>query len=92
MYLIQIRDQNKEVIYDNTKSGGIDMFRPLRKSSGKESEDAIVKSIQRIKEEAAALEDTVLVRANGKTIRVRHNVLYTMLDGKCRCVVMLKDV
>jgi hypothetical protein len=74
----------EEVIFDHKKAGGIALYRPIGKTAGKESEEAIVHHIQRIEAEIAALDDTVLLRANGKSIRVKHTVLFTMLDGKCR--------
>ena len=93
MNCCQARDlDSKEVFFDHDKSGGIEMFRPLSKVSGKENDDAIVATIARIQAEVAALEDTVVLTANGKSIRVRHTVLYTMLDGKCRFVCAFNNL
>ena len=53
-------------------------------TSGKESENAIVNTMQRVQTEDELLEDSVVARSNGRTLVIKHTVLMTMLDGKCR--------
>ena len=65
----------------------LDMYRPVAKIGGKESEDAIADAMNRFFLETADLEDTVVVLDSGKSIKFHHVVLPTMLDGKCRFVL-----
>ena len=60
------------------------MYRLTGRTSGKETESAIVDTVQRVQTEIELLEDSVVSRTNGKTVVVKHIVLQTMLDGKCR--------
>ena len=54
------------------------------RTSGKEPENAIVNTVRRIQTEVELLEDSVVARSNGRTVVIKHTVLLTMLDGKCR--------
>ena len=67
----------------NDKCGGVQLYRQLAKTCGKETEEAIVATIRRIEEETKNLDKTV-VTFNGKTIHFKHTLVYTMLDGKGR--------
>ena len=60
------------------------MFRVTGRTSGKESENAIVNTVRRVQTEVELLEDSIIHRSNGKTVVIKHTVLMTMLDGKCR--------
>lgn len=81
---IEVEDK---MFYDNKKAGGLDMYRPVAKIGGKESEDAIADAMNRFFLETADLEDTVVVLDSGKSVNFHHVVLPTMLDGKCRFVL-----
>ena len=60
------------------------MYRVTGRTSGKESENAIVNTVRRVQTEVELLEDSVIARSNGRIVVVKHSVLITMLDGKCR--------
>ena len=60
------------------------MYRVTGRTSGKESENAIMNTVQRVQAEVELLEDSVVARSNGRTIVIKHTVLMAMLDGKCR--------
>ena len=60
------------------------MYRVTGRTSGKESENAIVNTVQRVQTKVELLEDSVVARSNGRTVVIKLTVLMTMLDGKCR--------
>ena len=66
------------------KCGGVQVCRPLGKTATKETEEMIVGTIKRIEAEIDLLEDTLVLTKDDKKIQVKHHVLLTMLDGKCR--------
>ena len=53
-------------------------------TSRKETENAIVNTMQRVQTRVELLEDSVIARSNGRTVVIKHTVLMPMLDGKCR--------
>ena len=72
------------IFFSHEKSGGIDLYRVTGRTSGKESENTIVNTVRRVQAEVELLEDSVVARSNGRTVVIKHTVLMTMLDGKCR--------
>ena len=69
------------------------MFRPTAKTTGaKESDELIVGTIKRIEEEIASLDDHVVLTHHGKRIVIRHQVLMTMVDGKCRYKISINPI
>ena len=80
------------MFFTNEKCGGVQLFWPLAKISSKETEEMIVETIKRIEAEAAKLEETVLVTGKERRVRVKHTLVFTMLDGKCRCVILSSTI
>ena len=78
------RTDTKEVVWENGKAGGTGTYRLTGRTAGKESDTKIVSTIRRIEAEVAALEDTIITRVCGKKVLVKHTVVTSMLDGKCR--------
>ena len=78
------RTDTKKAVWEDGKAGGTGTYRLTGRTAGKESDPAIVSTIQRIEAEVAALEDTVVTRVCGKKVFVKHTVVTSMLDGKCR--------
>ena len=72
----------------NDKCGGVQLYRQLAKTCGKETEEAIVTTIKRIEREVEEMND-LRININGKTIVAKNLVVYTMLDGKGRCDIIL---
>ena len=60
------------------------MYRVTGLTSGKESENAIVNTVQRVQAEVELLEDSVVARSNGRTVVIKHTVFMTMIDRKCK--------
>ena len=44
-------------------------------------------TVKRVQTEIELLEDSVVTRRDGKVVVIKHTVLLTMLDGKCRCLL-----
>ena len=80
---MQERDEAGELFFSNQKAGGTQLYRPLSKINAKETDKLVVATIRTIKEETKKLDETV-VSLNGKTIRFKHTMVYTVLDGKGR--------
>ena len=60
------------------------MYRVTGRTSGKESENAIGNTVQRVQTEVGLLADSIVATSNARTVVIKHTVLMTMLDGKCR--------
>ena len=60
------------------------MYRVTGRTSGKESENAIVNTVQRVQTKVELLEDSVVARSNGRTVVIMHSVFMTMIDRKCK--------
>ena len=83
VYLPQGRGEDGNQFYMNSKTGGMELYRPLSKMNSKETEDTIVTTIKRVQAEMEDMEDTV-ISYHGKKIFHKHKLLITMLNGKCR--------
>ena len=84
LLLIRKKDDPNNVVFENTDSGGIRLYRPLEKSSSKETDEKIVQTYDNLRKEESVLKEKQFTTTDGKSVKVHHKVIISMLDGKSR--------
>ena len=78
------RADTKVKLWDEEKAGGSSTYHLTGRMAGKESDKAIVRTFRRIQSEIDNMKDTEITRVYGKKVVIKHVVVTSMLDGKCR--------
>ena len=72
----------KEIVWKNPRTSSTKYCRPIRLHFQKETTEFIKKERAYISEQIQNLESTIIIFENGTTVKVKHELMMTMVDGK----------
>lgn len=79
--LMEDSEDSKEV-WKNERPSSVLHCRPIEFSYIKETKEVILEKYKHIKDQIEKLQDTKFTTNNGLTIKIRHVLQFTMVDGK----------
>lgn len=78
---LELPGNNKE-FWRNERPSSVQYCRPIEFSYIKETKEVILQKYNMITEQIKTLSDTVVTTKHGIKIKIRHNLKFTMVDGK----------